>query len=212
MRTIGLHRVLVASFAKGGKGKDKDEGSGAPETDWTKIEKDMEKSIEALQREFSQLQSGRANPNLLENLILTDPNNKKMPLKAVSQVVIRGPQQLVVNVYDKAMASLVEKTIREANLGFNPTVTGSAITVMIPKLSKESRENLIKLAHKTAEQAKERVRGIRRDQRNDMKKFEKSMPSDDLKKQEKRLQDLTDKEIKKIDDLYAKKEKEIREV
>lgn len=215
MRTIGVYRVSIACYAKGGKGKEKQgkqEDEEVPEIDWAKIEKDMEKGIEALQREFAQLQTGRASPSLLENIIFTDPSNKKMPLKSVAQVVVRGAQQLIVNVYDKTMASLIEKTIREANLGLNPTLAGNVITVMVPKLSKESRENLIKLAHKTVEQARERVRGVRRDQRNDMKKAEKSMPADDFKKLDKRLQDLTDKEIKKIDDLLAKKEKEIREV
>eukprot|EP01027_Heterolobosea_sp_BB2_P018216 GEZU01025701.1.p2 GENE.GEZU01025701.1~~GEZU01025701.1.p2 ORF type:complete len:144 (-),score=56.80 GEZU01025701.1:1561-1992(-) len=142
---------------------------------------------------------------------MVEAYDSKQPLSRLGQIAVKGPRNLQVNVFDKAVVSAIEKAIREADLNLNPQANGTTIQVPIPKLSKETRDNLLKLASKTVETHKERIRGVRKDGRDFLKKFEKQLPKDEFKRYEKELQDLTDKFIKKMDDVLAAKIKDIQE-
>jgi len=173
----------------------------------------MEGALDALKKEFAGLRTGRASPSLLDP-VMVDAYGNKMPLNQVATVSAPEPRMLVVQVWDRGQAKAVDAAIREAGLGLNPQSEGQVIRVPIPPLSEERRKELIKVAHKYAEQAKVSVRNVRRDGLEDLKKREKSreINQDQHRKLDKDVQTLTDDTIKKIDDALAQKEKEVLQV
>ena len=173
----------------------------------------MDGAIDALRKEFAGLRTGRASPSLLDPVVV-DAYGSKMPLNQVGTVSAPEPRMLVVQVWDRGLAKAVDAAIREAGLGLNPQSEGQVIRVPIPPLSEERRKELIKVAHKYAEQAKVSVRNVRRDGLEDLKKREKSreINQDQHRKLDKDVQTLTDDTIKKIDEALAQKEKEVLQV
>lgn len=173
----------------------------------------MDGALDSLRKEFAGLRTGRASPSLLDP-VMVDAYGSKMPLNQVGTVSAPEPRMLVVQVWDRGLSKAVDAAIREAGLGLNPQSEGQVIRVPIPPLSEERRKELIKVAHKYAEQAKVSVRNVRRDGLEDLKKREKSreINQDQHRKLDKDVQTLTDDTIKKIDDALAQKEKEVLQV
>lgn len=177
------------------------------------IKRRMNGAIEVLRTEFSGLRAGRASTGLLEP-VMVDAYGSKMPLGQVGTVGVPDPRQLTVQVWDSGLVGAVEKAIRDAQLGLNPSNDGNLIRIPIPELSEERRAELGKIAHKYAEQAKIAVRNVRRDGMDTLKRMEKG---GDISKDEQHawaddLQKMTDGNIKSIDESLAAKEKEVMQV
>ena len=170
----------------------------------------MEASVDALHKEFVGLRTGRASTNLLEP-VTVEAYGSRMPMTQVGTVNAPDARLLTVQVWDKEMVKAVEKSIREAGLGLNPTVDGQIVRIPIPDLTEERRKELTKVASKFAEQSKISIRNNRRDAMDEIKKLEKDgdISEDDMHRFSKDVQDLTDSYIKKIDEMYAAKEKDI---
>ena len=173
----------------------------------------MEKAAQALKDEFASLRTGRASPNLLDQ-VHVDAYGSSMPLNQVGAVSVPEARMLTVSVWDKGLVVSVEKAIRNAGLGLNPVVDGQNLRIPIPPLTEERRKELAKVAGKYAEQQRVAVRNIRRDANDDLKKAEKDhvIAQDEHKKMEAEVQKLTDEAIKRIDEALKTKEQEIMHV
>ena len=181
--------------------------------DLKEIDKRMHASIDALKRELSGLRTGRASAHLL------DPVNvmvygSRMPLNQVATVSVPEPRMISVQVWDRTNVQAVDKAIREANLGLNPIMDGQVLRLPIPSLTNDRRQELVKLAHKYAEQTKVAVRNTRRESMDLLKKLEKDgkMSQDEHRGHSEKVQEVTDKTIKDIDSVLATKEAEIQKV
>jgi ribosome recycling factor len=173
----------------------------------------MDGALEALRKEFSGLRTGRASANLLDPVHVSAYGNE-MPLNQVGTVNVPEPRMITVQVWDKGLVGAVEKAIRDAGLGVNPMADGNTVRVPIPELSRERRQELSKIAHKYAEQARVAVRNVRRDGMDSLKKLEKDgkISEDEHHGLADQMQKLTDEHVKKVDDSLAAKEKEILQV
>jgi ribosome recycling factor len=176
-------------------------------------EKRMQGAVESLKKEFSGLRTGRASASLLEP-VTVEVYGSRMALSQVASVSVPESRLLVVQVWDHGSAPAVEKAIRDAGLGLNPGREGATIRVPVPELNEERRKELIKVAGKYAESARIAIRNIRRDAMDDVKKREKEghISEDDVAKQNKDIQSLTDKYIKTVDDMLNHKEQDIKTV
>lgn len=177
------------------------------------LEARMRASIDALKREFSGLRTGRASTHLLDPIQVT-VYGSKMPLNQVATVSVPEPRTISVQVWDRSNVSAVERAIRESNLGLNPIIDGAMLRLPIPALTAERRQELIKVAHKYAEQSRIAIRNVRRDGMELLKKLEKdhTMSQDEHKKNSTRVQELTDAYVKEIDQTLHHKEAEIQKV
>jgi ribosome recycling factor len=173
----------------------------------------MDSALETLKREFAGLRTGRASPGLLEP-VRVEAYGSEMPLTQVGTIAVPEARMLTVQVWDRTMVSAVEKAIREAGLGLNPSSDGQLVRVPIPMLTEERRNELAKAAGRYAEGSKVAVRGVRRDGMDQIKTAEKKaeIGQDDLKDWSDEVQKLTDVYIKRIDEMLAEKEKDIRQV
>ena len=185
----------------------------AAKFDIKEFEKRMRGAIDSLKREFSGLRTGRASATLLEPVVVT-VYGSRMPLNQVATVSVPDAKTLSVQVWDKSQVQAVDKAIREANLGLNPMLDGTLIRLPIPALNAERRGELAKLAHKYAEHARVGIRNVRRDGMELLKKLEKdhTMTEDDHRKNSTKVQELTDKLIKEVDQMTVTKETEIKQV
>jgi len=173
----------------------------------------MDGALEALRKEFAGLRTGRASANLLEPVHVS-AYGQDMPLNQVGTINVPEPRMITVQVWDKSMVGAVEKAIRDAGLGVNPMADGNTVRVPIPELSRERRQELSKIAHKYAEQARVAIRNVRRDGMDFLKKQEKDgkISEDEHHGLNDQVQKLTDEHVKKVDDALAAKEKEILQV
>ncbi len=181
--------------------------------DLADLEKRMRGSIDSLKRDFTGLRTGRASANLLDP-VMVNIYGQKMPLSQVGTVSVPEPRMISVQIWDKSAVAAVDKGIREANLGLNPIIDGTVIRLPIPMLTTDRRAELSKLAHKYAEAGRVAIRNIRRDGMELLKKHEKDgdMSKDDHHKNSSKVQDLTDRLVKEIDQLLATKDVEINKV
>jgi ribosome recycling factor len=170
----------------------------------------MHKAVENTKREFSGIRSGKATTSLLD-IVRVDAYGSSAPLNQVAMVAAPEPRLLTVQPFDKSLSSAIEKAIREADLGLNPSTQGNLIRVPLPALSEERRKELVKVVHKLAEEGRIAVRHARTDALSRIKKLEK-VPEDDKTRAEKEVQKVTDEHIKQIDALIHAKEAEIMEV
>jgi len=177
------------------------------------LKRRMDGAIEALRKEFAGIRTGRASAGLLDP-VMVDAYGSMLPLNQCGTVSVPEPRMLMVQVWDKALLKPVEKAIRDANLGLNPQADGASIRVPIPDLNEERRRELVKVAAKYTEQAKVSVRNVRRDGIDALKKLEKDgeISQDEQRKVQADIQALTDDTIKKVDDAFSQKEKEISQV
>ena len=173
----------------------------------------MVKTIEFFQKDMLSLRAGRANPQILDR-IMVDYYGTQTPLKQMGNVMSPEPRLLTISLWDPKAIPLVEKAIQKSDLGMNPSNDGKIIRLVVPELNEERRRELTKIVRKGAEEAKVAVRGIRRDAMDAIKKLQKSsdITEDDQRKAEDELQKLTDQKIKDIDKVASDKEKEILEV
>mgnify|MGYP003292948397 CR=1 FL=1 len=173
----------------------------------------MQKTTSVLQGDLRSIRAGRANPQLLERVVV-DYYGVQTPLTQMGNITAPEPRMLVVSVWDQKALPLVEKAILKSDLGLNPSNDGKIIRLVIPELNEERRKELTKVVRKTVEDAKVAIRSIRRDAMEQIKKLEKNgdITEDDRTKAEKKVQDKTDEAIKGIDSIGAQKEKEIMEV
>ncbi|MFO8053519.1 MAG: ribosome recycling factor [Candidatus Omnitrophota bacterium] len=177
-----------------------------------KIEKNMEKAIEATKREFSELRSGRANPKMVEGVRVNYYGTPTL-LKELATIGVPEARMLVISPYDPSSVGEVEKALLQADLGITPVNDGKIIRLIVPPLSEERRDELIKMVKKIAEDGKVSIRTIRRGGREDIKNLEKNkeISEDDKYNAEEQLQELTNQYIKKLDTLLEEKEKELKE-
>ena len=183
------------------------------ELDLDDISRRMDGAVEALRKDLAGLRTGRASAGMLEP-INVDAYGSAMPISQVGTIGVPEPRLLTVQVWDQSLIKATEKAIRDSGLGLNPQTDGNLIRVPVPELNEERRQEIAKVAGKYAEQAKIAVRNVRRDGMDTLKKAEKDgdISEDDAKHMSDEVQKLTDKHIKSIDDLYAKKEEEIKQV
>ncbi len=177
------------------------------------ITRRMEGAVEVLHTEFAGLRTGRAATSLLEPLMV-DSYGSEMPISQVGTIGVPEPRMLTVQVWDKNLVKSVEKAVREAGLGLNPSLDGQLVRVPIPSLTEERRVELAKIAGKYAEEARIAVRNVRRHGMDDLKHVQKEgkISKDQQHDHAKEIQDLTDAYVKKIDDILANKEQEIMQV
>jgi ribosome recycling factor len=177
------------------------------------LDEKMKKSISVLKEELNTVRAGRANPALLDK-ILVDYYGSPTPLKNISNISVPDPRSLLISPFDPKSIHNVEKAINVANLGINPSNDGKVIRLVIPAVTEERRKELIKVVKKYGEDAKVAIRNERRDANDELKRQEKAgeLTEDDLKKALDDVQKKTDKTIKDIDQIIADKEKEIMEV
>jgi ribosome recycling factor len=177
------------------------------------VKRRMETSVASLSNEFAGLRAGRASTAMLEP-VLVDAYGSKMPLNQVSNISVPESRMLTVTVWDAGLVQATEKAIREAGLGLNPQAEGNVIRVPVPELSEDRRKEMVKVAGKYAEGGRVAVRNIRRDAMETVKKDEKEggMSEDERRGLEGQIQKLTDQYIESIDEMLAKKEKDILSV
>ena len=173
----------------------------------------MDGAIEALRKEFTGLRTGRASTALLEN-VNVDAYGAIMPMNQVASISIPEARLLTVQVWDNSLVKEAEKAIRESDLGLNPATEGQVLRVPIPELSAERREDLVKIAHRYAEQARVSVRNVRRDGMDKLTKMEKDgeISQDEQHAWGDEVQELTDGYVKRIDAALTQKEQEIRQI
>jgi ribosome recycling factor len=177
------------------------------------LRKRMDGAADVLRKEFAGLRTGRASASLLEP-ITVQAYGGELPLNQVGTVSVPEPRMLSVQVWDRSLVKAVEKAIRTADLGLNPAVDGTLLRIPVPELTEERRAELAKVAARYAEQARVAVRNVRRDGMDQLKRMEKDgeISSDEQHKQADQVQQLTDQEIKRINDMLAAKEAEIMTV
>ena len=178
--------------------------------DFKKLESRMDGALDSLKNEFSGLRSGRASVNLLEP-VNVNAYGSDMPINQVGTVSVSDPRTLAVSVWDKGLVGAVEKGIREAGLGLNPVTDGQTVRVPLPAMTEERRKDLAKMCGKYAETAKVAIRNVRRDGMEEIKAND-SIPEDDKKKLQDRVQKLTDEKVKTVDTMQSSKEEEIMQV
>ena len=173
----------------------------------------MKKSIEAVMSDFDTVRAGRANASVL-NRISVDYYGTPTPIQQIASIGSPDPRTLVITPWDASILKGIEKAIQESDLGINPQNDGRCIRLSFPQLTEERRKELVKQIRKYAEAGKVAVRNIRRDAMESFKKLEKKseITEDEMKQVEKDLQKLTDDSCKKLDELLAKKEKELMAV
>lgn len=173
----------------------------------------MQKSVDATRNEFTSLRTGRANPALLDR-VMVNYYGSMTPLKQLAQVGAPEPRLLTVTPYDKSVMKDIEKGIADAALGFNPANDGVLIRLPVPELTEDRRKDMVKLARKMAEEGRVAVRNVRRDAIGDLKKAESAgeITEDSLRDREGDVQKLTDEHVAQIDEALKGKEAEIMEV
>ncbi|HHV16293.1 MAG TPA: ribosome recycling factor [Gelria sp.] len=176
-------------------------------------EERMKKSIEHFTGDLATLRAGRANPAMVEKL-LVDYYGEPTPLNQLATITVPEARLLVIQPWDKGSMADIEKAILKSDLGVNPTNDGNVVRIAIPQLTEERRKDLVKVVKKRAEEARVAVRNIRREA-NDMVKSsekEKLLSEDESKRGMDEVQKITDKHIKEIDVISEAKEKDIMEV
>ncbi|MCD6205935.1 MAG: ribosome recycling factor [Candidatus Marinimicrobia bacterium] len=172
----------------------------------------MQKSLEMAHQELAAIRTGRANPAILDS-IRVDYYGSLIPLRQVANVAAPDPRLLVVQVFDKNAVAAIDKAIKAADLGLNPQIDGNLLRLPIPSLNEERRRELVKFAHRIAEDGKVAIRNIRRDANDMIRELEKEheISEDQRHDSQTRIQELTDKFIGEIDKLFKDREKDILE-
>ena len=173
----------------------------------------MQHSVEATEREFQAIRTGRATPALLDR-VKVEYYGSEMPINQVATVSVPEPRQLLISPWDKSTIPAITKAIHASDLGLTPNSDGSTVRLEIPSLTEERRKELTKAAHHKAEEGKIAIRNVRRDANEHLDKREKAkeLSEDDVERGKKEVQKLTDEFIAKVDAITAGKVAEIMEV
>lgn len=170
----------------------------------------MSRVLDNLAKEFATIRTGRANAAVLDR-ISVEYYGFMTPLKEISQITTPEARVIMIKPYEQEALKMIEKAIRDSNIGLNPNNDGTVIRLNVPALTEERRKEIVKSLGKTCEEARVAIRNARRDA-NETLKRDKSLPEDQRKRDEKEVQKITDEFIKKIDDAAKAKEKEIMTV
>ena len=183
------------------------------EFDLADIKRRMQGAMQSFKHDLGGLRTGRASASLLDP-IQVDAYGAMMPLNQVATVSVPEPRLLSVQVWDRGMVGAVEKAIRDSDLGLNPSTEGQTMRIRIPELNEQRRKEMVKVAHKYAEEARIAVRHVRRDGMDLLKKLEKDghISKDDIERHSDQVQKATDQSVAEIDVALAGKEKEIMQV
>lgn len=183
------------------------------EFDVSDLKRRMQGAIATLKHEMGGLRTGRASASLIEP-VHVEAYGQSMPLNQVATISVPEARMLSVQVWDKGMVGAVDKAIRNANLGLSPTVEGQILRIRIPELNEQRRKEMVKVAHKYAEEARVAVRHVRRDGLDMLKKLlkDKAISEDDEKRHESEVQKATDQCVAEVDSALAAKEREIMQV
>jgi ribosome recycling factor len=173
----------------------------------------MDKAIQVLKKDLLTLRAGRANPALLDK-VLVEYYGSEMPINQLANISTPDPRTLTIQPWDKSALGAIEKAILKSELGLTPSNDGNVIRISIPPLTEERRNELVKVARKMGEDAKVAIRNVRRDANDEIKKMEKAgeISEDDARRAQDEIQKLTDKTIKDVDQVVSAKEKEIMEI
>lgn len=177
------------------------------------LEERSKKTIAILKEDLNTVRAGRANPALLDK-VMVDYYGSPTPLKNLANISVPDPRTLLIAPFDPKSIVEIEKAINVANIGINPSNDGKAVRLVIPQVTEERRKELTKTVKKMGEDSKVAIRNLRREANDEMKKLEKNheITEDELKKALDDIQKATDKTTKEIDDIIAAKDKEIMEV
>jgi len=177
------------------------------------LDEKIDKSVVFLKENLNTVRAGRANPALLDK-VMVDYYGTPTPLKSIANIVVPDPRTLIVSPFDPKSVNDIEKAINVANIGINPSNDGKILRLQIPQLTEERRKELTKLVKKYGEDAKVAIRNVRREANESLKKQEKDgeLTEDDLKNEEKLVQKRTDESISEIDKIVDAKCTEILEV
>jgi ribosome recycling factor len=176
-------------------------------------ESTMQKTVEATQRAFNTIRTGRANASLLDK-VSVDYYGASTPLKSLANISTPDATTILIQPYDRSSLNLIEKAISMSDVGLTPSNDGSVIRLNIPPLTSDRRKELVKIAAKYAEEGRVGIRNIRRDALETIRKMEKNseISEDEARDQQDKLQKLTDKYTARINELLAEKEKDITTV
>ena len=170
----------------------------------------MDKTFESFSRDLSALRTGRANASMLD-IIKVDVYGQKMSINQLATISTPEPRLLTVQVWDQNNVALIDSAIQKSNIGINPQIDGQLMRIPIPSLNEERRNELKKIMGGVAEKAKVSIRNIRREANDKLKKYlkDKKIGEDECKNSEKKIQNLTDQQIKDLEKKLEEKEKEI---
>jgi ribosome recycling factor len=173
----------------------------------------MEKAVDDFRKDLATIRTGRANKSLLDN-VRVDYHGTPMPVEQLGTMTVPDPTMIVIAPWDPSAVALIDKAIRTADLGLNPTNDGKVVRVPIPSLTEDRRKDLVKQLHKVLENHRTAIRNIRRDLKEAIEKLEKDkkISEDDKKRSLDELEKLSHAETKKIEDLSAVKEKEVMQI
>ncbi|MDR2777339.1 MAG: ribosome recycling factor [Rickettsiales bacterium] len=166
----------------------------------------MQRVVESLKKDLATINTGRATPSLLDRVMVEHYGNCT-PLNRVASISVPDPLTLLLQIWDKSMVGSVEKAILAANLGFSPVIEGTTVRVNIPRLSEERRKELCRVVKKYGEDRKVSIRNLRKDSLEKIKKNKSGFGEDALRDFEKKVQNITDKHAKSVDELVAAREK-----
>ena len=177
------------------------------------LRKRMESSSQSAKSEISGIRAGRASPGMLDS-IKVDAYGQKMPINQIGNITTPDPRTINVEVWDASNVSLVDKSLRESNLGINPIIEGNLIRLPLPQLTEERRDEFLKVIGKIVESAKVAIRNIRRDGIEKVKasEKEKNISQDESKKYQNDIDNMTSEFIKIIDDAHKHKEEDLKKI
>jgi ribosome recycling factor len=178
-----------------------------------KAKERMEHALESLRREFGGVRTGKASPQLLD-AIRVEAYGSRVPLNQVGTVSAPEPRMLTIQPWDRGLLKDIERALRESDLGLNPSNDGQLIRIPIPALTEDRRREYVRLLHKLAEEGRVAVRQARKDANDEIKSRQKKegLSEDDIRREEKEVQKLTDQYIAKVEDMLKHKEAEVMEV
>lgn len=171
----------------------------------------METSVEFVTGQFAVVRTGRANPQIVQNLRV-NYYGASLPLQQLANFTVPDPRLLVIHPYDKSAIPEIEKALHGSNLGINPANDGVVIRLAFPPLTEERRMELIRIVRRQAEDGRVSIRNVRRGAKSDLEALKGLCSDDDLHRAERQLQDLTDQTVKQVDELLKRKEAELLEV
>jgi ribosome recycling factor len=175
-------------------------------------EENMQKAIDHLDRELGKIRAGKANPRMLDG-VMVEYYGTMTPLQQVASINTPDPRTIAIQPWEKGMIQPIEKAIMNANLGLNPDNNGDIVRINVPPLTEERRQDLVKQVKKEGEEARISIRNARRETNDELKKLKKDgLPEDMEKDAEDKVQKLTDKFTKKVEEMLEKKEKDIMTV
>ena len=178
-----------------------------------KAKERMESALESLRREFAGVRTGKASPQLLD-AIRVEAYGSRVPLNQVGTVSAPEPRMLTIQPWDRGLVKDIERALRESDLGLNPSNDGQLIRIPIPPLTEERRREYVRLLHKLAEEGRVAVRQARKDANDEVKARQKKegLSEDDVRREEKEVQKLTDQYIARVEEMLKHKEAEVMEV